>query len=224
MPRAPRASVGGIVYHVLNRANGGATIFKGAGDYQAFEQALSEARDRLDMRILAYCVMPNHWHMVLWPRQDGDLSDFAGWLTTTHIRRWHAFRKSDGTGHLYQGRFKSFPVQEDAHFLTVCRYVERNPLRAGLVTRAEDWKWSSLWLRLRGDSKAKALLGDWPLPLPPNWVAWVNEPLTQEELDAVRECAARGTPYGECEWTVHTAAKLGLESTLRPRGRPKERR
>jgi len=220
MPRAPRASVGGIVYHVLNRANGGATIFKGAGDYQAFEQALSEARDRLDMRILAYCVMPNHWHMVLWPRQDGDLSDFTGWLTTTHIRRWHAFRKSDGTGHLYQGRFKSFPVQEDAHFLTVCRYVERNPLRAGLVTRAEDWKWSSLWLRLRGDSKAKALLSDWPLPLPPNWVAWVNEPLTQEELDAVRKCAARGSPYGEADWLRQTAAKLGLEHTLRPRGRP----
>jgi len=220
MPRAPRASVGGIVYHVLNRANGGATIFKGAGDYQAFEQALSEARDRLDMRILAYCVMPNHWHMVLWPRQDGDLSDFAGWLTTTHIRRWHAFRKSDGTGHLYQGRFKSFPVQEDAHFLTVCRYVERNPLRASLVDRAEDWRWGSLWRRVHGDAQARAILSEWPLPIPTNWVEWVNQPLTQVELNAIRKCVARGSPYGGADWTGQTAAKLGLEFTLRPRGRP----
>jgi len=216
--------VGGVVYHVLNRANGGATIFKTSDDYRAFEQALLEARDRLDMRILAYCVMPNHWHMVLWPRKDGDLSDFMGWLATTHVRRRRAFRKCDGTGHLYQGRFKSFPVQEDGHFITVCRYVERNPLRASLVARAEDWQWSSLWRRVRGDAQAKALLSDWPLPMPPNWVGLVNEPLTQKELDAVRNCAVRGTPYGGREWTVRTAAKHGLEFTLRPRGRPKQPR
>jgi putative transposase len=185
-----------MVYHVLNRANAGARIFQSPGDYQAFEQVLSEARRRLDMRILAYCIMPTHWHMVLWPRQNGDLSDFMSWLTTTHIRRWHAFRKSDGTGHLYQGRFKSFPVQEDAHFLTVCRYVERNPLWASLVVRAEDWRWGSLWRRVHGDAQARAILSEWPLPIPTNWVEWVNQPLTQVELNAIRKCVARGSPYG----------------------------
>jgi len=224
MPRTPRASAGGVVYHVLNRANGGATIFETSEDYHAFEQMLLEARDRQDMRILAYCVMPNHWHMVLWPCKDGDLSDFMGWLTTTHVRRRHAFRKCDGTGHLYQGRFKSFPVQEDGHFITVCRYVERNPLRASLAARAEDWQWSSLWRRVRGGAQAKALLSDWPLPQPSNWVERVNEPLTQAELDAIRKCVARGSPYGAKDWSQEAAARMGLEFTLRSRGRLKQPR
>ena len=214
--------MGGVVYHVLNRANGGATIFETSDDYHAFEQVLLEARDRRHMRILAYCVMPNHWHMVLWPHQDGDLSDFLGWLTTTHIRRWRAFRKCDGAGHLYQGRFKSFPVQEDGHFLTVCRYVERNPLRASLVARAEDWRWRSLWLRLRADSKAKAILSDWPVAMPPNWVEWVNEPISASEVAAIRQCLARGSPYGSDPWSQQTAAELGIKFTTRSRGRPRK--
>src|SRR6266850_1096513 len=97
------------------------------------------------MRVLAYCVMPNHWHLVLWPRADGDFSHYVGWLTLTHTQRWHAYQHTVGTGHLYQGRFKSFPVQTDEHVLTVCRYVERNPVRAGLVPQAEHWRWGSLW-------------------------------------------------------------------------------
>jgi putative transposase len=205
----------------LNRANGRATIFETPNDYRAFEQVLLEAHDRQDMRILAYCVMPNHWHMVLWPRQDGDLSDFVGWLATTHVRRRRAFRKCDDPGHLYQGRFKSFPVQEDGHFLTVCRYVERNPLRASLVARAQDWQWSSLWRRVRGDDQSRTILSDWPLPMPSDWVERVNEPLTQAELNALRKCVERGSPYGTEDWSQEAAARLGLEFTLRPRGRPK---
>jgi hypothetical protein len=88
------------------------------------------------MRLLAYCLMPNHFHLLVWPRADGDLSQFLRWLTVTHTQRWHAHHRTAGTGHLYQGRFKSFPVQSDEHFLTVCRYVERNALRANLVGRA----------------------------------------------------------------------------------------
>ena len=101
--------------------------------------------------------MPNHWHLVLWPRQDRDLSRFMGWLTLTHTQRWHAHRGTGGTGHVYQARFKSFPVQADEHFLTVCRYVERNALRAKLVKRAADWRWCSLWRRAHGDEEAKGL-------------------------------------------------------------------
>ncbi|MEE8527668.1 MAG: transposase, partial [Gammaproteobacteria bacterium] len=132
--------VGGIVYHVLNRANAKKQIFETTGDYKAFEKTLGEASERVNMRILTYCIMPNHWHLVLWPIKDGDLSKFVGWLTLTHTQRWHAFHDTAGTGHLYQGRFKSFPVQSDEHLLMVCRYVERNPLRAGLVRRAEHWR------------------------------------------------------------------------------------
>ncbi len=174
------------------------------------------------MRTLAYCVMPNHWHLVLWPRRDGDLSRFMAWVTLTHTQRWHAHHHSAGTGHLYQGRFKSFPVQSDDHFLTVCRYVERNPLRAGLVVRAEEWRWSSLWRRSKGGRQGRAWLSAWPLAPPRNWVRWANEPQTDTELEALRKCVARGQPYGTETWVQRMIRRLNLEGTFRPRGRPRK--
>ncbi len=138
MPRSPRAAEGGLIYHALNRANFRSAIFDDDEDYAAFERVLAQAVARHDMRLLAYCLMPDHFHLVLWPREDGDLSQFMRWLTLTHTQRWHAHHRTAGTGHLYQGRFKSFPVQADEHFLTVCRYVERNPVRADLVGRRRN--------------------------------------------------------------------------------------
>ena len=133
MPRRLRVSSGGYAYHVLNRAVGRMRIFGKERDFEAFEEVIEQAKARLPMRVLAWCVMPNHWHFVLWPRGDGDLSEFMRWLTVTHTQRWHAAHRTAGTGPLYQGRFKSFPIQEDDHLWTVLRYVERNPLRANLV-------------------------------------------------------------------------------------------
>ena len=127
-----------------------------------------------------------------------------------------------GSGHAYQGRFKSFPVQDDEHLLTVLRYVERNALRAGLVRRAEDWPWSSLWRQEKGGEKARELLGEWPLPRPEDWAAWVNQAQSEAELKALRRSVVRGCPYGEAGWVKEAVAKLGLEITLRPRGRPKK--
>ncbi len=222
MPRSLRTAVGEIVYHVLNRANGGQAIFEKAGDYAAFERVLGEAHEQVPMRTVAYCLMPNHWHLVLWPRRDGDLSRFMAWLTMTHAQRWHAHRRSVGSGHLYQGRFKSFPVQRDEHFLTVCRYVERNPLRAGLVVRAEEWRWSSLWRRNAGSRERTTWLANWPMSRPPGWVQWVNEAQTSVELDVLRRCVRRGQPYGSEAWMRRTADRLGLEATLRPGGRPRK--
>jgi putative transposase len=222
MGRSWRASQGGYVYHVLNRANARLPLFQKDGDYEAFERVLAEARQRYDVPILAYCLMPNHWHLVLWPRADGVLSRFVGWLTLTHTQRWHAHYHSVGSGHVYQGRFKSFPVQEDDHFLALCRYVERNALRAGLVTRAQAWRWSSLWRREGGPAEAQALLSDWPVPRSRGWVAWVNRVQNAAEVDALRRSVARGCPFGDDAWTVQAVAKLGLETTLRPRGRPRK--
>ena len=221
MGRPLRAAAGGVVFHVLNRANGRMPLFEKSGDYEAFERVLGEAHERIAMRTLAYCVMPNHWHLVVWPRRDGDLSRFLGWVTLTHTQRWHAHRRSAGAGHLYQGRFKSFPVQGDDHFLTVCRYVERNALRAQLVRRAEEWRWSSMWRRTVGSRPVTTWLADWPVQRPRQWVEWVNEPQTEAEVEAVRQCVIRGRPYGSVAWTRRTVARLGLEGTLRPRGRPK---
>jgi putative transposase len=214
--------VGGTIYHVLNRANARMTLFENAGDYEAFLKAFAEAHQRVTMRTLAYCIMPNHWHLVLWPHYGADLSTFMKWLTMTHAERWHAFRGTTGTGHLYQGRFKNFPVEDDKHYLTVCRYVEANPVRAGLVSRAEDWRWSSLWVRLYGDPEQRQVLREGPLALPDNWLDLVNEPLTEKSLQTIRQGVERGRPFGSALWIEKTARRLHLSSTLRPRGRPKK--
>jgi putative transposase len=223
MSRALRTAAGGMVYHVLNRANARLPLFGKVGDYAAFERVLGEARDYCDVPLLAYCVMPNHWHLIVQPRCDGDLSRFVGWLTLTHTQRWHSHHHTIGLGHLYQGRFKSFPVQDDDHLLTVCRYVERNPLRAGLVSRAEDWRWGSLWRREYGDAEARTLLADWPVPRPRGWLSFVNTAQSLEEEEALKCSIRRGSPFGVETWVKDTAQRLGLEMTLRPRGRPKKR-
>ncbi|MBN1343623.1 MAG: transposase [Phycisphaerae bacterium] len=224
MGRPLRNALGGIVYHVLNRSNGRATLFESDGDYFSFEQVLEQAYARLPTRVLAYCVMPNHWHFLLWPREDDELSEFMRWLTVTHTQRWHAHHGTTGFGHLYQGRFRSFPVESDEHFLTVARYIERNALRANLVERAEHWRWGSLWRRTRGDHAAQALLTPWPVEPPRDWLVRVNRPESQKDLEALRACVARGRPFGGKEWVEQTAQSLGLATTLRVRGRPRKRR
>ena len=219
MPRRLRFASGGYVYHVLNRAVARDRIFSKRRDYEAFEEVLLEARERVSMRLLAWSVLPNHWHLALWPRGDGELSEFMRWMTVTHTQRWHAAHRTAGTGPLYQGRFKSFPIQEDEHLLTVLRYVERNALRANLVKCAEDWRWSSLWHRVRGDL---TVVDQGPLVLPANWLLHVQSAQTEAELAALRRSVLRGNPFGEKWWQERTARRLGLESTLRARGRPRK--
>jgi putative transposase len=223
MPRAPRAAEGGMVYHAFNRANAKMTIFENAGDYEAFEKVVEQALERQPMRILSYVVMPNHWHFVLWPYKDGDLSAFMYWLTMAHTQRWHAFHGTTGTGHLYQGRFKSFPVQDDNHLLTVCRYVERNALAAGLVQKAEDWQWGSLWRRDHYNPAVQTFLHAGPLALPDDWIAFVNSPQTAKDVAEIDHCTERGRPFGDIAWADHAALRLGIERTLRPLGRPRKR-
>jgi putative transposase len=220
MPRRHRTATGGYVYHVLNRGVARATLFHKEGDYAAFERVLRQAKEEVPTRLLAYCLMPNHFHLVLWPTQDGELSDFLHWLMLTHTMRWHAHYHSGGSGPLYQGRFKSFPVQEDDHLLTVCRYVERNALRANLVLRAEDWPWSSLARRAEG--RGLDLLDGWPLPLPSGWLEHVNGVETEGALAALRQSVRRGAPFGTVAWQQATAERLGLQSSLRPLGRPRQ--
>ena len=222
MPRSARKAPGGFVYHALNRSVARLPLFHKDGDYEAFEQVMALALQEHPTRLLAYCLMPNHWHMVLWPRQDGELTAFLRWLTHTHSMRWHAHYHTSGTGHIYQGRFKSFPIEADEHLHTVLRYVERNPLRANLVERAENWRWSSLWRRRHKDPAHRAILAGWPIPEPSQWLKHVNQPQTPAEEEALRRSVVRGTPFGSEGWTQRTARRLDLETTLRPRGRPRK--
>ncbi len=196
------------------------TLFEEEADYRAFLRVVGETLRLSAMRICGYCVMPNHWHFLLWPEGDDDLSTFMQRLTNTHAQRWQRHRGRVGQGHVYHGRFKSFPVEEDDYYYQVLRYIERNALRAGLVERAEDWCWSSLssWRSSEPDET-------WPLtrPLPcgPSWLAHVNQPQTEGEVEAIRRAIRRSSPFGSPTWVDATARRLGLESTLHPRGRPK---
>ena len=222
MPRSARETPGGFVYHVLNRGVGRSRIFSKDEDYQAFENVLEETLQLRPMRVCAYCLMPNHWHFVLWPEGDEDLSRFMQRLTITHVTRWQRHKRRVGYGHLYQGRYKCFPVETDEYFYHVVRYVERNARRANLVERVDDWRWSSLWRYYHGSPEQKRVVSKWPLPRPRNWLAHVQEPLTDSELEAIQRCVVRGRPYGSEKWTNQTAKSLGLEFTLRSRGRPKK--
>ena len=222
MPRRLRVSTGGVVYHVLNRAVGRARLFRTDADYLAFEKVLEQVHGRLPVRLLSYCLMPNHFHLVLWPREDGQLSEFMRLVTVTHTQRWHAYHRTAGTGPLYQGRFKSFPIQRDEHLLTVCRYVERNALRARLVDRAQAWRWSSCWRRIHEPRTPWLTHRDrWPVEVSKDWTRWINTPQTDREEAAVRDSIIRGRPFGTPSWQQTTARKLRLESSLRPRGRPR---
>jgi len=221
MPRRARVTPGGLVYHVLNRTVAGLPLFRKEGDYEAFERIMIEAHERHPTRIVAWCMMRNHWHFLLWPREEGEVTAFMRWLAHTHAMRWHVAHGTVGRGHLYQGRFKSFPIQEDEHFLTACRYVERNALTAGVVERAEDWRWGSLWARRHGNEALKAILRDWPMQRPSNWAKLVNEPMTEKELERLQTCIARNRPYGDETWQSEQAKRLGLSHTMRSEGRPK---
>jgi putative transposase len=224
MPRTARVAPGGEVYHVLNRAAARFRMHRTDRDFAAFEATLFEAAGRHPIRLLAYCVLGNHWHFVVHPERDGQVTEFFRWLTHTHAMRWRVAHRSVGMGPLYQGRFKSFPVERGAGLDLTCRYVERNALSAGLVTRAQDWRWGSLWLREHGTPAQRAILSPWPSDRRRDWVRWVNEPLTKRELERVQTSIARGRPLGGDAWVAKTAARLGLGHTIRSEGRPRKTR
>jgi len=220
MPRLPRNAPDGAIHHVLNRANARAAIFHRPADYDHFLYLLAEAKDRTPMRILGFCVMKNHWHLVLWPFSGVELSAFMAWLTNAHVRNHHTKHRTCGYGHIYQGRYKNFIVQTDRHLLTVLRYVEANALRAGLVQRAEDWPWSSAHAGTAPDGRL--LLSLSPVPRPQNWSTYLNEHPSKDLVKQLRTSVKRNAPFGDETWRRQVALDLGLEPTLRPLGRPRK--
>jgi putative transposase len=212
---------GGLCVHVVTRGNSRATVFHNESDYAIVTRLMEAAQRRVRVDILAWCLMPNHIHLVLCPRADGDLARWMHWVLTTHVQRHRVRYKT--TGRVWQGRYKSFPIQADSHLLTVLRYVERNPVRAGLVPRAVDWKWSSASAR-EPSGGPHPLLSSSPVSLPAPWLDWVDTPLTGGELEKIRASMTRNRPLGDPAWTLALARHLDLEGTLRSRGRPRVRR
>lgn len=196
----------GVVFHVLNRAVQKRQLFEVESDYRAFLRCVWEAHASVRVSILAFCVMPNHFHFVLAGNEEGQLSRFMARLTATHSKRWHQHRRSAGTGAVYQGRFKAFPVQTETYFYNVCRYVEGNALRAGLVGRAEQWPWSSLGQQKNAYEVPIAV---WPLARPADWVELVNVQ-HRTDVSRVRSCVVSGRPLGDLSWVARTEDQMGL--------------
>jgi putative transposase len=220
MPRVARVAVGDMIYHVINRSNGRVQVFNSDVEYKHFEELLQEGVALIGMRILAYCIMPNHFHLVVHPRSDGDLGEFMRWVTTTHVRQRRAQTETIGYGHLYQGTYKSFPVETERYLQQLMVYVEQNPLRAKLVPRAETWQWSSLWRREHDTTKT--LLEKLPIELPKEYLDVVNTLPNDEQLEHIRTSVNRGAPFGSSMWVDEIVQRFKLESTIRKPGRPKK--
>jgi putative transposase len=172
MSRGPRYVEPGGVYHVYDRGNARRTLFAAAEDFDHFVNVLRNNRSRSGVELLAFCLMPNHWHVVVRPCTARDLARSVARWKQVHTERVHRAEGTEGEGHLYQSRFRSRLLETPEAIFDCCRYVERNALSAGLVARAEEWRWGSLWHRVRSDPQK--LLDPMPVELPEEWVGIVN--------------------------------------------------
>ena len=225
MGRQPRLIAEGLVYHALNRGNNRARVFFHDADFQQFLHALVQTKERYPFRLYAYCLMDNHFHLVLEPAAGQTISRILQSLTVAHT--WHYHKRSATSGHVWQGRFKSPVVAADEHLLTVMRYVESNPLRAGLVNDLAFYPWSSYVVHGLGrplpvvdEVPLWASLGQTEEARQRYWHRWLHTPLTAKELAAVRRSVTSGRPYGPATWVEQTAVRLGLELAPRRRDRP----
>jgi putative transposase len=174
MPRGRRLHPDGVPQHIVNRGNRKSPIFLDTADYRGFLAAMTDAAERTVVRVVAFCLLPNHWHLVLWPYQGREISTHMQVLMNSHLRDLLPRYGLAGQGHVYQGRYRNHLVQSESHFLNVCRYVEANARRAGLCDRAEQWPWSSL--ACTGPAPGINLLSPWPVARPADWLEQVNRP------------------------------------------------
>lgn len=222
MARRPRVDVEGYFYHVLNRANAKQIIFKSQKDYQFFESTLTEAIEKFQVRLIAYCIMPNHFHLVLYCDKDGEIQKCMQWLTVTHTQRLHVRNSTIGHGHIYQGRYKSFVVETDVYLNILLKYVEQNPLRANLVQNLKQWRWGSYYRRKYGTDKERKLLDDTFVILSGNYEDSVHQIFNDEQVTLIRESVNKGKPLGSVSWMKQMVKRFKLESCMRNRGRPRK--
>jgi putative transposase len=185
VPRRLIPGSAGVVFHVMNRATRGQVLFDGPADYDAFENLMATGQRRTPLPLLAYCLMPNHWHMVVQPALDHQLREFVGWVTTMHARRIHRCRATIGAGAVYKGRYHAVPVDSERYFYQVIQYVELNPVKPGLASRPDEWRWSSA---SRARHHNGIVLAEWPLPRPAGWIDQLNAGCPTRDLEFIRTC------------------------------------
>lgn len=218
MPRMPRGECTEGIYHIINRGNMGMQIFDSSDDYEYFLNLLKQGCDREFVLIHAYCLMPNHFHLLVSVDKAGSLSRMMQWVMTSHVRYYH--RKNNTFGHVWQGRYKSFIVEKESYYVGVIRYIEANPIRANLADKAQKWLYGSL--RERVTKTTTTLLCSPLVELGEDWKRYVNKPMKKLEIDKIRNSVNRQTPLGEKGWQMEAAKRHGLMSTLGNRGRPKK--
>lgn len=210
MPRIARGLAGGEIYHIINRGNRRQTVFHNAQDYEKFVELMEDAKKIADVKLYSFVLMPNHFHFVVEPNEAEDLSRYMQWLLTSYVRYYNKTYKT--SGHLWQGRYKSFIVQRDNYLLNLLNYVEENPQRANL----KQWKYVST------NSEINHFVDALPVELPENWEEFKKEILNTEDKEKIDNSIQRQSPYGEDVWVNVTAAKYNILSTIKPRGRPKK--
>jgi putative transposase len=228
MGRPLRPVADGLVYHAINRGNNRGRVFIAAVDYRAFVHALAQTQLRYPFRLYGYCLMSNHFHLLLGPAEGQSISRILQSLTVAHTWRYH--RRHTSSGHVWQGRFKSPVIQTDEHALTVLRYIEGNPLRAGMVKDLADYPWSSYHCHALGQSNPLVEqlpcwngLGATEPARQAYWRTWIHTPLSERELTALRRSVVSGVPFGSSTWVEKAEKMLGLRKPSgRPRGRPRK--
>lgn len=219
MPRVARGLADNQIYHIINRGNRRETVFHDKYDYERFLKLLEESKQRYEINIYAYCLMPNHFHIVVYTNDAQSLSKALHWISSSYVRYYN--KKYKISGHLWQGRYKSFIVQQDSYLLVLLKYVEANPKRANIVKRCEDFKYSSAYNRI--NKIDDNILDIVPIELPNNWSNYINDKENKTDIDYIRNSIERQSPLGDELWQVNLAKKYGLESTLNPRGRPRKK-
>ncbi len=212
MPRRPRGELRGEIHHILNRGNNREIVFHDETDHSRFILAMKEAKTRVPIRVYSFTTMSNHFHAVVQPRDIDTLSRFVHAWMSGHAQKHNCRYRLPG--HIWQGRFKAFPVEGDSHFLTVMKYVLLNPVRAGIVANPRDYPWSSL--------NHRDIVDPWPMPVL-DLDEWLRAPLEPKLLEAIRNSVNRQLPFGDTAWTKRTAAALGIPTTPPRRGRPPKR-
>ena len=218
MPRIARGLADNQIYHIINRGNRRESVYHDKYDYERFLKLLFDSKEKYNIKIYAYCLMPNHFHLVIYTKYSESLSKAMHWISSSYVRYYNKRYKI--SGHLWQGRYKSFIVQKESYLLTLLKYVEVNPKRAKIVKRCEDYKYSSAYNRI--NNIEDELINTPPIDLPVNWDKYINEEESKIDIDYIRNSIERQSPLGEELWQVNIAKKYGLESTLNSRGRPKK--
>jgi putative transposase len=207
MPRRRLFGTGGVVFHVMNRSAKQLPLFECPSDFRLFVDVLVAAGMRCSMRLLEYCVMSNHFHLLLWPYGDNDLTRYLQWATGVHGQRWRRARRSTGKGAVYQGRYRWVGIQDAVHYDNARRYILQNPVRAGLVENADDWPWSSA-------SSDAGVPRPTLTPPPFEPLTALESPLDGHSVERIRSSLRASQSLGPAAWSHALEVESWLKGVL----------